>query len=208
VWGEGFADEPAAIKFVEEFSKTLVTDFHHLTYEGILEIVINFDEWGWVIKSLPTRSYLVSGTPVKAKKPLRARVTVLMGCSASGLKFKPLVIGKSLRPRCFNNVHRNNLPVLYYQQKSAWMTADLFTQYFHELIVPTIKAEYGDRKVIVTMDNASCHPPTLKDIDNNIIVQFLPPNTTSLIQPMDQQVIFSVKSQLKANYFCKLLNSL
>ncbi|CAL4101448.1 unnamed protein product, partial [Meganyctiphanes norvegica] len=102
---------------------------------------------------------------------------------------------KSLRPRCFKNINLDNLPVLYYQQKSAWMTAELFTEYFHEVIVPTIRAKYGDLKVNVSMDNASCHPPTLKDIDNNIIVQFLSPNKTSLIQPMDQQVILSVKSQ-------------
>ncbi|CAL4194930.1 unnamed protein product, partial [Meganyctiphanes norvegica] len=139
------------------------------------------------------------------KKPMKARVTVLIGCSAAGLKFKPLVIGKSIRPLCFRRMNMADLPVLYYHQESAWMSSELFTDYFIEEIVPTIKKHFPQQRVIVTMDNATCHPPSLNDIDDLIDVQFLPPNTTSLIQPCDQQVIFSLKSCVRNVYFSKLL---
>ncbi|UYV66437.1 hypothetical protein LAZ67_4001663 [Cordylochernes scorpioides] len=47
------------------------------------------------------------------------------------------------------------------------------------------------------MDNAPAHPPSLKDqlLDEFkfIEVRFLPPNTTPLLQPMDQQVISNFK---------------
>ncbi|CAL4234011.1 unnamed protein product, partial [Meganyctiphanes norvegica] len=82
---------------------------------------------------------------------------------------------------------------------------ELFTNYFIEEIVPTIKRNFPHQRVIVTMDNASCHPKELNDIDNLIDVQFLPPNTTSLIQPCDQQVTFSLKSRLRNVYYTKLL---
>ncbi|CAL4070872.1 unnamed protein product, partial [Meganyctiphanes norvegica] len=88
---------------------------------------------------------------------------------------------------------------------SAWMSSELFTDYFIEEIVPTIKKHFPQQRVIVTMANATCHPPSLNDIDDLIDVQFLPPNTTSLIQPCDQQVIFSLKSRVRNVYFSKLL---
>ncbi|CAL4076379.1 unnamed protein product, partial [Meganyctiphanes norvegica] len=102
--------------------------------------------------------------PVKAKKPTKARVTVLIGCSAAGLKFKPLVIGKSIRPLCFRSMNMADLPVYYYHQDSAWMSSELFTDYFNEEILPTIKKHFPHQRVIVTLDNATCHPPTLNDI--------------------------------------------
>ncbi|CAL4068528.1 unnamed protein product [Meganyctiphanes norvegica] len=104
-----------------------------------------------------------------------------------------------------NEHGRPSLPVLYYHQDSAWMSSDLFTDYFNEEILPTIKKHFPQQKVIVTLDNATCHPPTLNDIDDLIQVQFLPPITTSLIQPCDQQVIFSLKSRVRNVYYTILL---
>ena len=47
------------------------------------------------------------------------------------------------------------------------------------------------------LDNVPAYPPSLKndlvDEFNFIQVKYLPPNTTSIIQPMDQQVIASFK---------------
>ena len=41
--------------------------------------------------------------------------------------------------------------------------------------------------------------------DPDIKVDFLPPNTTSLIQPCDQSVIYSLKCLVKKIYYYKLL---
>ncbi|GBN80858.1 hypothetical protein AVEN_122576-1, partial [Araneus ventricosus] len=50
---------------------------------------------------------------------------------------------------------------------------------------------------LLITDNATAHPPDLQDdlldIFNFIKIQFLPPNTTPLLQPMDQKVISNFK---------------
>ena len=42
------------------------------------------------------------------------------------------------------------------------------------------------------MDNCTAHP-NIKSL-NNIRLEFLPPNTTSLIQPLDQSIIKNLKT--------------
>lgn len=43
------------------------------------------------------------------------------------------------------------------------------------------------------MDNAPGHPRELEAMHPNIKVTFLPPNTTALLQPMDQGIIQAFK---------------
>ena len=43
------------------------------------------------------------------------------------------------------------------------------------------------------MDNCSAHPQDLGVSESQVDVQFLPPNTTAIIQPMDQGAIYTMK---------------
>ena len=69
------------------------------------------------------------------------------------------------------------------------MTATLFEKWFTENFIPEVKAYCGRKKIpfkiLLLLDNCTAHPD-LSHIDPNVKVMFLPPNTTSLIQPMDQ----------------------
>jgi hypothetical protein len=47
-----------------------------------------------------------------------------------------------------------------------------------------------NKHIIIFLDNAACHPKL--DI-SNIKLAWVPPNTTSIIQPMDQGIIYCVK---------------
>jgi len=83
----------------------------------------------------------------------------------------------------------------------AWVTRQCFIEWIHELFAPSVKKYLQENnlplKCLLVMDNAPAHPPGLagelmEELDF-ITVKFLPPNTTPLIQPMDQQVISNFK---------------
>ena len=48
-----------------------------------------------------------------------------------------------------------------------------------------------DRHILLFLDNAPCHPPV--DSLTNIKLVFLPANTTSILQPLDQGIIQNLK---------------
>ena len=204
MYGEkGSADHEAAESYKIEFHSILKREFHMLGYPALLTFLLNFDEFGWVMKSLPARSYIHNNQLVLARKPLRARLSVCVGCTSSGMKFTPIVIGVSKRPRCFPQ--GEELPVMYRGQPSAWMTSELFQEYFIEVIIKEIEAKFPGRRVVLTLDQATCHPVIVREFPPDIRVEFLPARTTSLIQPCDQQVIFSLKCTLKKIYYMKMV---
>ena len=123
------------------------------------------------------------------------RITVLCCANLTGTdKCKLLVIGKSLRPRCFKNINVDNLPVTYRANKKAWMTS----QIFEWLAAWDSYLTKVNLKILLLVDNCTAHShvSTLK----NIQLEFLPPNTISLIQPMDQGIIKNLKT-----LYCKEL---
>ena len=85
---------------------------------------------------------------------------------------------------------------IHQPKKNAWMTPKQFSEWFQEDFVPHIRsrlAALGEEPVLV-LDNCSAHPDQeLVSDDGAILAKFLPPNVTSLIQPMDQGVIQCVK---------------
>ena len=200
----GSNDQQAAKDYVAELRVELVDS--GLTPKKVVQILLNIDETGIVYKSLPKRTYKIIGETFKARKSFKDRVTVLVGASMDGFKLKPVVIGKYQNPRAFKNVNREELPVRYYGQESAWMDQNIMRHWFYFYLDDEIKEHYGrDTEVILTIDNAGCHPPELNDLLPNVQVKYLPPNTTALIQPMDQGVIHSFKKNFLSIYYNKMI---
>ncbi|XP_021358671.1 tigger transposable element-derived protein 4-like [Mizuhopecten yessoensis] len=100
-------------------------------------------------------------------------------------KIPLFIIGKSAKPRCFKNVH--SLPTDYTANKKAWMT-EIFTDWVQKVD----KTFYKQRsQIAMIVDNCPAHP-NINDL-RAIKLIFLPPNTTSKTQPMDQGMIQNLK---------------
>jgi len=206
ITGESLSgDNISAEKFKKEFEEFIKQE--QLTAEQIY----NADESGLFYRMLPSKT-LASKLEDSAKgyKKGKDRLTIMACSNASGNHKLPLVIiGKSKNPRALKNVKRTTLPVVYCSQKSAWMVSDIFKQWFFENFVPSVKIHLKNcslpNKAVLLIDNAPSHPSVSELVKDNIFVKFLPPNVTSLIQPMDQGVLEKIKKLYKKEMLCKLV---
>ncbi|XP_055616653.1 tigger transposable element-derived protein 1-like [Toxorhynchites rutilus septentrionalis] len=145
---------------------------------------------------MPSRTYLAKSEKTAGGfKATKDRVTLLFCSNASGDRLlKPLLIHRHLRPRALKGESYDLLPVHWMANQKAWVTTAVFKQWFDEMFIPEVKAyleEKGlDFHVLLLVDNAPGH--TIID-HPNVKVIFLPPNTTSLIQPLDQGIIANFK---------------
>ncbi|XP_053969096.1 jerky protein homolog-like [Anastrepha ludens] len=197
------ADNTAAEKFIEEF-KTKIENYDP-------EFVFNADETGLNWKALPRKTLASKReTSAPGHKVSKDRVTVLTCANSTGNHRLPLLlIGKSKNPRAFKNVKK--LPVVYKNQNKAWMTSALFTEWFDDVFIPDVK-KYQKKinkkgNVLLLLDNAPTHPSEslLERENGRFKALFLPPNVTSLLQPMDQGIIECLKRLYKKQLLRKLL---
>ena len=91
------------------------------------------------------------------------------------------------------------------------MNSSIFSDWFINIFVPSVKKYLHDKnlpvKAILLLDNAPSHPSTdvLQSSDKSVTAMYLPANTTSLIQPMDQGVLETIKRHYKRDLLRKLL---
>ncbi|XP_056645814.1 tigger transposable element-derived protein 6-like [Diorhabda sublineata] len=161
--------------------------------------VFNADETGLFYKLTPDRTLHFKGEKCSNGKLSKERITVLVAANMSGSeKRKHFVIGKSKNPHCFKNV--KNLPVDYYNNQKAWMTTDLFNKFLLDWDKELKKKR---RKILLLIDNCPSHI-NLRDFEF-IKVVFLPPNTTSVLQPMDQGIIQKIKTNFRKQLVLRFL---
>ena len=177
-----------------------VQNFAELTDGYTRDQIFNCDEAGLYYKMLQGRTpTTVHDDPIGAKKA-KERITINACANTTGkIKLPLLFIGKYNNPRCFRGVNKETLPMIYRHQKNAWVDATIFKDWFQNHFVPMAKEkliELGvEPKVQLIMDNCSVHPSEeeLNTDDGSAKSHFLPPNVTSLIQPMDQGVLECMK---------------
>jgi hypothetical protein len=125
--------------------------------------------------------------------------TVLGGNSSEDLKLKSMLIYHSMTSRAMKGYSKEHLPVIWKSNKKVWLTRDIFQQWFIPIFCPAVQryCEENDLEpsALLVLDNSSGHPENLDGLRSLLPVEvvFLPLNTTSLIQLMDQNVISNFK---------------
>uniref|UniRef100_A0A3B3Q9M8 HTH CENPB-type domain-containing protein n=1 Tax=Paramormyrops kingsleyae TaxID=1676925 RepID=A0A3B3Q9M8_9TELE len=191
----GHSDFKASQGWLDRFKKRHnITQMRTLldTYEA--RNIFNVDETGVFWKCLPDKTMAFRGEACHGGKKSKDRLTVLVAANMDGSQKLPLyVIGKSKTPRCFKQT--KVLPCDYDGQSRAWITGDLFSAWVKKW---DRKFQAEKRKVALIVDNCRAHPdvPGLKAIT----IFYLPPNTTSKLQPMDQVLKVYYRKMLMRQY--------
>lgn len=161
--------------------------------------VYNADETGLFYLAMPNKTFALKNDKCTGKKTAKQRVTILFCANMNGDKENPLVIGKSKNPRCFKGAHVNKLPIEWVSNKKAWMTTEIMTSWLRKF---DEKMKKENRNVVLFLDNAASHPKLQLQ---NVKIVFLPPNTTSHCQPLDQGIIHSFKVAYRKYLIRRLL---
>ncbi|UYV77666.1 hypothetical protein LAZ67_15001851 [Cordylochernes scorpioides] len=101
------------------------------------------------------------------------------------------------------------LQVMWRSNPKAWVTRKFFVEWVNLVFGPTVKKYLQENNLpvqaLLILDNAPAHPPNLEDDILEelkfIKVLYLPPNTTHILQPMDQQVISNFKKLYTKHLF-------
>ena len=147
------------------------------------------NEIGLLIKPKQTRHSARKFRGCKTKKDhLTPALVVNMTCTN---KLKPKIIQESLCLRCFGR---------WFANQTAWMTSYVFESWMMaSMYISNLKKQ----KILLIMGNYVTH--SLKHVGrgessglstlqlSNICIVFLPPNFTSVVQPLDQGIIASLK---------------
>ncbi|XP_066970840.1 tigger transposable element-derived protein 1-like [Macrobrachium rosenbergii] len=163
------------------------------------EQVFNVDETGLFWKRMPSCTDISKEEKsAPGHKVSKERLTLLLGGNASGdMKLKPLLVYLAENPVAFRGILKSQLPVIWKSNQKAWVTLHIFEDWFTNHFVPAVK-EYCIKKnlpfkVLLVLDKAPGHPSQLNYVHRNVKVVYLPPNTTSILQPVDQGVFASFK---------------
>jgi len=164
--------------------------------------VFNADETALFYQCLPNKTATFKGEECRGGKQSKVRVTLLLAANQSGTeKLPPLMIGRSQNPSCFSKI--KSFPMKYKSNAKAWMTSQIFADWLKEINKEMAKKK---RHILLFIDNCRAHSnlPTLK----NILVKFLPPNSTSKLQPLDQGIIRSFKACYRMQVVRKLVDNI
>lgn len=184
----------------------IILDNRYEKYE-----IYNADESGLFFKLLPSRTIALHDENIaEGRKVIKSRVTFMPCCNIDGSHKLPLMLlGTAQNPRTLPK-DKSLLPVYYKSSKKAWMNRQLFREWFFEQFVPSVEkfAQMNKHKprALLLLDNCSAHHDGGDSLEHgDIKVMYLPPNITSLGQPMDQGVLNAIKKRYKKKLMLHLL---
>ena len=161
------------------------------------EDVYNMDETGLFWRRAPSTG--LSSNSLPGIKKDKTRITLVACVNCTGADRLPLwIIGNSKVPRSLRGLNIQALGGIWTSNKKSWMTSLIMKDW-----LLAFYAHIGrQRSVLLIMDNFPAHiggvelapPPT------NIRVQWLPSNSTSIYQPLDQGILQNMKVYYKRRW--------
>jgi hypothetical protein len=104
-----------------------------------------------------------------------------------------------------------SLPVICKSIKNTSKTRDIFLSWFNEGFVPAIKNYLHSRKLVekaaLLLHNCSEHPPPESLKPKEVVVMFLPTNTTVLIRSLEEVIIQAFKTYYQQAVLTAVVNS-
>ncbi|UYV76170.1 hypothetical protein LAZ67_13002933 [Cordylochernes scorpioides] len=204
------SDMKAAEDYIKTFSDLIKAQGY------ISQQVFNCDETGLFWKKMPNRTYITAEEKmIPGHKPMKDRLTLALCANASGdCKIKPLLVYHSENPRAFKShkILKEKLQVMWRSNPKAWVTRKFFVEWVNLVFGPTVKKYLQGNNLpvqaLLFLDNAPAHPPNFEDDILEelkfIKVLYLPPNTTLILQPMDQQTWLGVTTKTLTSAWKKL----
>lgn len=179
LYGEMKTNEPVDI---QECLDIILKKFDVYSEDNIY----NLDETGLFYKLIPSKTFCKTAKP--GYKNFKDRVSIMLCTNYSGSdKLKAVLIGKSVKPRCFKGFD-HSLKIQYKSSKRAWMTAEIFNEWLSDF---EEKLRIKRKRILLLMDNCPAH--TIKIKLTFIEILFLPKNSTGILQPMDLGIIRNFK---------------
>lgn len=165
--------------------------------------IYNMDETGLFWRRMPNGGLSSKGSPGYKKD--KTRITLAVTTNATGSDRMPLwLIGTAKTPRALRKLNISSIGCVWRWNKNAWMRGDLMQEWFRSFY----RHIGTQRRVVLLLDNFSAH---LSALDNapppsNIKVVFLPSNSTSIYQPLDQGIIRNLKHHYRKKWMTWMIN--
>jgi hypothetical protein len=166
--------------------------------------VYNMDETGLFWRNSIHRGLTSENAPGRKKD--KSRITVVVCTNASGSDRYPLwFIGHSKVPRALKGINFTALGCTWRSNKKAWMNTGLMVEWLQAFY-----KHIGTRKVILTMDNLKAHINGVEEAPppSNIHIIWLPKNSTSVFQPLDQGIIQNLKIYYRKQWMRFIVDSI
>ncbi|CEL54722.1 hypothetical protein RSOLAG1IB_07256 [Rhizoctonia solani AG-1 IB] len=157
--------------------------------------VYNVDEAALLFCFVPTSGLAFQKMPgVKLDKKF---LTYVLCANMDGSdKRPPLIIGQAKQPRCFDKCSACEVDFYYFWNTKAWMVYSIWQHFLFDL---NEDMRRQGRHILLLCDNAPSHKHNPANY-SNIRIEFLAPNLTSWVQPMNGGIIASFKAQYKRRF--------
>lgn len=167
------------------------------------EDIYNMDEAPLYWKMIPSRGLITQVRPRRKKE--KDWVSTVLACNATGTdRLQVWIIGRSRQPRALKNINVSTMGGEWRWNKKAWMNTAIIVEWLQGFYshIGTVQ------EVLLTMDNLSAHITALELSPPlpNIRVAFLPKNSTSRFQPLNQGIIQSFKSHYRRQWLAYMLD--